>query len=166
MMVRRATPNDASTLAEMMAEFYAEANYPLDKEWAIDAFAALLGNEALGAAWLAFEADEPAGYVVLTTRFHMEYGAPGATVDDLYVSHRFRRRGHGDALLRALFDESRRRGARVVQVEAALDNVPAMALYHRFGLRDTHHALLTAPLATASGPEAEVNATTPPLPLG
>ena len=151
--VRKATSEDILALVEMMREFYAEADYPLDRDWAAGSFSALLRDDSLGAAWIVSRDSEPAGYVVLTVRFSMEYGGLDAFVDDLFVRPAFRRRGLGRALLRALFDECGRRRVLAVHVEVGEDNAAAKALYGGFGLKqgDDGRLKLTARLGDATG---------------
>ena len=50
-----------------------------------------------------------------------------------------RRRGIGEQLLRAVVDEARARGARVVQLEVIEGNEPAVALYEKLGFEDVRH---------------------------
>jgi ribosomal protein S18 acetylase RimI-like enzyme len=90
--------------------------------------------------------NEPAGYVVLTVGFRMEYGGLDAFVDDLFVRPDFRRKGFGRAALATLLAECERRGVRAVHLEAGRDNHPAKALYGRFGFRDNDRQLLTVRL--------------------
>ncbi len=78
---RKATLHDILVLVDMMQEFYAEANYTLDREWASAGFNTLLSDDSLGAAWIVFNNSEAAGYVVLTVRFSMEYGGLDAFID-------------------------------------------------------------------------------------
>ena len=150
---RDATLDDIPVLVDLMREFYAEADYPLDRRWAADSFYALLMDASLGAVWIVFHDSEPAGYVVLTVRFSMEYGGLDAFVDDLFVRPRHRRRGLGRAALRALFDECKRRRVLAVHVEVGHDNVAAKALYSSYGLEqgDDGRQKLTVRLADDAG---------------
>jgi [ribosomal protein S18]-alanine N-acetyltransferase len=56
-----------------------------------------------------------------------------ADVQTLAVAPSRRRRGTGSALLEALLDEAARRGCARVFLEVRADNLPALALYERFG---------------------------------
>lgn len=146
--IRKATSEDIPALVDMMREFYAESDYPLDGIWAAGSFRALLRDEAFGAAWIVCTDSEPAGYVVLTVRFSMEYGGLDAFVDDLFVRKEFRRRGLARALLKELFDECASRRVLAVHVEVGRDNEAAKALYGGFGLKpgDDGRLWLTARL--------------------
>jgi ribosomal protein S18 acetylase RimI-like enzyme len=145
---RRADTDDTPLLVNLMAEFYAESQFSLDREWASDSFSVLLGDDSKGAIWIAFQDGEPGGYAVLTLRHSMEYGGPDAFIDDLYVRPPHRRRGLGREALSALFAECARRGVLAVHVEAGRTNVAAQALYRSFGLDvlDDARQLLTVRL--------------------
>jgi ribosomal protein S18 acetylase RimI-like enzyme len=124
----------------MMAEFYAEADFHLDREWASASFATLLGGELRGAAWIVFHHCKPAGYAVLTLRHSMEYGGVDGFIDDLYVRQGDRRLGLGQAALDALIAECRRRNVLALHVEVGNSNIAAKALYRRLGLRPSDDA--------------------------
>ena len=133
-LVRRATVSDLEALVSLMQDFYAEANFPLDLQWAASSFHTLLSNAASGCAWLAHAGAQPVGHTVLTVRHTMEHGGLSGYVDDLFVQPGFRRSGLGRALLAELFAEARSRGCRSIQVELGASNVPARALYSGLGL--------------------------------
>lgn len=64
-------------------------------------------------------------------------GAPSAWVEDVVVREDFRGKGLGRALLDAVLDWARSRGAVRAQLLADLDNVPALAFYDRIGWQPT-----------------------------
>lgn len=134
-VVRQAAAADLSTLVDLMAEFYAESSFPLDRAWAAHAFGELLQNPSLGMVWLLEVDGAPAGHLVLAVRFAMEFGGVLAHIDDLFVKPELRRQGLARAGLRVLLEDCRRRGCRAVQVEVAPDNIAANALYRDFGLK-------------------------------
>ncbi len=150
---RNATLDDIPVLVDLMQEFYAEADYPLDRHWAAASFLALLQNDSLGGIWIVSHNFEPAGYVVLTIRFSMEYGGLDAFIDDLFIRSAYRRRGLGRVALNALFAECERRKVLAVHVEVGQDNVAAQALYRSYGLGPytDGRQMLTVRLGNGSG---------------
>jgi len=152
-MAHKATLDDIPILVDLMQEFYAEADYPLDRHWAAASFSALMQEDALGAVWIIFQDSEPAGHIVLTIRFSMEYGGFDAFIDDLFIRPAYRRCGLGRAALRTLFDECERRKVLAIHVEVGHDNVAAKALYQSYGLKpyDEGREMLTARLGNSYG---------------
>lgn len=131
---RPATAADVPALVDLMAEFYGESSFPLDRASAAQSFDDLLNDPSRGAVWLLEADGAPAGHVVLSVRFAMEFGGLLAYIDDLFVRPGQRRRGLARVGLEALIEECRRRGCRALHVEVAPDNVAANALYRRYGL--------------------------------
>lgn len=133
-VVERARQKDLPGLIELMDQFYAESSHKLDRPWAEESFRQLLGNEALGAVWIAREGAEMLGYVVLTLRHSMEFGGLVGYIDDLFVRANFRRKGAGSALLTHLLRICRSLELQAVHVEVGSTNHVALALYRASGL--------------------------------
>ncbi|MBE9003241.1 GNAT family N-acetyltransferase [Nostoc sp. LEGE 12447] len=129
-----ASHSDIPLLVEMMTEFYAESNYLLDSQWATKSFTTILDRPDLGFIWLLRQSGYPAGYLVLTIRFSMEYGGLDAFIDDLFVREQYRRYGVASHGLSLLLAECRRRDVRALHVEVAPNNVAANATYAKFGM--------------------------------
>ncbi len=144
--VRPAAPADIGRLLDLMAGFYREAGYGMNRALSHRAFVELLHDPALGQVWLLEEDGRTGGYVVLTFGFSMEYGGRDAYVDDLFVLPECRRKGLARAGLGAVLEECRRRGVRAVHLEVARANRPAKRLYAGIGFRRSNRRLLTCPL--------------------
>lgn len=134
-------------LVELMREFYGEAGYPLPKSSAARAFQQLIDAPELGQAWLLTCDDQPAGFLVLTLSYSMEYGGLRGFVDDFFVRPVFRGRGVGAAGLAALEAAARARGVRALLVETSALNATALSVYRRAGYEATDHLWLSRPLA-------------------
>jgi ribosomal protein S18 acetylase RimI-like enzyme len=144
--IRLATPADTPTLLEMMAEFYAESDEPLDRAGSEQAFDRILRDESLGRVWLFEIGGEAAGYVVLTMGYSMQYSGLDAFVDDLFVRAAYRRHGLGREAMDAVVAECRRRGVQAIHLEVDRRNLAAIELYRQFGFRDYNRQLLTVDL--------------------
>ena len=145
--IRQARPSDLPDLLELMREFYAESDYPLNAEHARDAFLPLLSRGELGQVWLASYDGVVAGHLVLTFVHSMEYGGRSAFIDDLYVRPMLRNRGVGKALLRYARSACEALGIRAMHVEVSRVNGPAQAIYRGVGFQSTDRELLTVALA-------------------
>ena len=144
--IRPATLHDVQTLVMLMGEFYREGGYDLPVDAARRTFGHLLASPPLGGVWLMEQDGEPAGHVVLTVAFSMEYGGLRGFIDDLFVRPRFRRRGLAAEALAAVVQACRERGVRALFVETSLGNQPAVGAYQGIGLTDTRRMLMALPL--------------------
>jgi ribosomal protein S18 acetylase RimI-like enzyme len=131
--VRLAAPGDAALLLEMMTEFYAETRFSLDRDRAAEAFERLLEDERLGRAWILSQDGAPAGYVVLTLGFSMEFHGRDGFVDDLFIRPEFRGIGLGRAAMVAVREACSSLGVRAVHLEVDPENRAATGLYRKFG---------------------------------
>ena len=145
--MREAVLGDVRTLVELMAEFYAESGYVLDRARAGAAFTALLSDPRLGRVWLIEQDSAEVGYVVVTFVFGMAYGGLMAFVDDFFVRPAFRNSGLGTAALAAVRDACALLGVRALSVEVAGDNDPALTVYRRTGFAMTDRKLMVLALA-------------------
>jgi ribosomal protein S18 acetylase RimI-like enzyme len=148
--LRLATPADCALLVELMTEFYAEAQYPLNRTRAEAAFSELLSDPKLGLVWLIELEARTVGYVVMTLGFSMEYGGRDAIVDDLFVQPDFRGRGLGTRAFEQVRVACAERGVRAIHLGVARDNDAAQSVYRRAGFVDIDLQLLTLRLADPS----------------
>ena len=132
--MRRAFPGDIGTLVALMAQFYAESDYGLDRDLAEKAFAAILSDERLGYVWLIDEETKVVGYIVLTLGLGMEYGGLMACIDDLFVVPHGRNKGLATAALVQVRDFGKSIDVRAITVEVSHNNGSAQTVYRRLGL--------------------------------
>lgn len=145
--IEPAREQDIPALVGLMRAFYGESDFPLPEAPAARTFAALLADPRLGRVFLLRADGEPAGFVVLTVVFSMEFGGLRGFVDDFFVAPAFRRRGLGAAALAAVRAEAEARGLRALLVETSHDNAKALGVYRQAGFTDSGHLLMRLPLA-------------------
>ena len=113
-----AGPNDVPLLTDMMGEFYAEDGFPFDPGRAREAFAGLIGMPAYGSVLLILRDGKPAGYIVLTYSYAMEFYGRDGFIDDFYIRKDFRCQGLGKQVLAAVEGRVRQEGIQVLFLEA------------------------------------------------
>lgn len=145
--MRPAAPADLDQLVTLMAEFYAESDYPLGRERAAEAFRTLLADERLGRVWLLEVDGRPAGYFVVTLGYSMEYGGLDAFLDDLFVRGEFRHAGLGTRAVEAARAFCLERGVRALHLEVDRANAAAQRVYRKAGFESHDRQLLTLRLA-------------------
>jgi GNAT superfamily N-acetyltransferase len=146
-LVRPAQLSDVTTLATMMIDFYAEAEFALNREAAQRTFERLIQSPERGRVWVLECDSTSAGFIVLTVAYAMEYGGLRGFVDDFFVRSAFRRRGLGAAALASVKAHCLKAGVRALFVQAGPANDPAQRVYKRAGFTDSGHQLLVQPLA-------------------
>jgi diamine N-acetyltransferase len=140
---RAARPHDLPLVLRLMEGFYRDTDTPFREEAAGQALAALVADPSLGRLFLIETGGTPAGYVVLTLGFSLEFLGRDAFVDELYVTPEHRGRGLGPAAIRFLESVATPLGVRALHLEVGPDNERASGLYRRAGFEDRHHHLMT-----------------------
>ncbi|BCJ48400.1 N-acetyltransferase [Actinoplanes ianthinogenes] len=139
--VRRATAEDLPEVATLFAGYLDFYQRPAPRD-TILAFLRERQERTESVVLLARTEDgEPAGIVNIYPTFSSLSMAPVWTLNDLFVAPAARRRGVGQALVRACAAEARAAGAIGVQLQTAPDNETAQALYRSEGFEpDTFSA--------------------------
>ncbi len=141
--LRPALPGDEDGLLAMMSEFYLHERIVLDEPAARGALAALLADPALGRVWWIGGADAPAGYMVVTMCFSLEFAGRYALLDELYVREGFRRGGIGARAVEEAAAACAAWGVQALRLEVAWDNDRARRLYTRLGFTAHDRHIMT-----------------------
>lgn len=141
--IKQAREDDLQLLLEFMEEYYRLDKLPFDHRKASSALGKLLGDDALGSAWLIRVDSASAGYLVLTFGFSLEYHGRDAFIDEIYLRPAFRGKGCGRAAMTLAENQARRRGVQALHLEVDRENRPAQAFYRKAGFRDQGRCLLT-----------------------
>jgi len=138
--VRRAGPDDLQPVARLFDAYRRFYEQPADIDRALRFMGERLrqGDSVVLVAEAVAEqkgAVELAGFVQLYPAFSSVAARRLWILNDLYVDRRSRRRGVGEALMRAAAAWGRDQGALRLVLETMPDNTPAQALYERLGWR-------------------------------
>ena len=129
---------DISTITQMMQDFYAIDNYPMDVEVAKTLFQEFISNEHLGKSWLIYSENEIVGYIILTFIFSFEYGGKIAFVDELFIKETARGKGIGKEAIQFIQKEVPKLSLKLLYLEVEPHNENAQKLYlaHDFELHN------------------------------
>ena len=130
--------HNINTITQMMSDFYAIDNYPIDIEVSKKLFQEFIHNENLGKAWLILEDEEIVGYVILTFVFSFEYGGTIAFIDELYLKESARGKGIGNKTIKFIKSESTKLSLKLLYLEVENHNEKAQKLYlaHDFAIHN------------------------------
>lgn len=127
---------DISIITQMMQDFYAIDNYPMNIEVAKTLFQEFITNEHLGKSWLIYSKNEIVGYTILTFIFSFEYGGKIAFVDELFIKETARGKGFGKEAIQFIQSEVSKLSLKLLYLEVEPHNENAQKLYlaHDFEL--------------------------------
>ena len=120
---------DIEVITQMMQDFYAIDNYPMDVEVAKNLFQEFITNEHLGKSWLIYSENEIVGYIILTFIFSFEYGGKIAFVDELFIKETARGRGIGKEAIQFIQREVPKLSLKLLYLEVEPHNENAQKLY-------------------------------------
>ena len=129
---------DIEIITQMMRDFYAIDNYPIDVEVAKNLFQEFISNEHLGKSWLIYSENEVVGYIILTFIFSFEYGGKIAFVDELFIKETARGKGFGKEAIQFIQQEVPKLSLKLLYLEVEPHNENAQKLYlaHDFELHN------------------------------
>ena len=130
--------SDISIITQMMQDFYAIDNYPMDIEVAKTLFQEFITHEHLGKSWLIYSENEIVGYIILTFIFSFEYGGKIAFVDELFIKETARGKGFGKEAIQFIQQEVPKLSLKLLYLEVEPHNENAQKLYlaHDFELHN------------------------------
>ena len=129
---------DIEIITQMMQDFYAIDNYPMDVEVTKTLFQEFISNEHLGKSWLIYSENEIVGYIILTFIFSFEYGGKIAFVDELFIKETARGKGFGKEAIQFIQREVPKLSLKLLYLEVEPHNENAQKLYlaHDFELHN------------------------------
>lgn len=129
---------DIEIITQMMQDFYAIDNYPMDVEVTKTLFQEFISNEHLGKSWLIYSENEVVGYIILTFIFSFEYGGKIAFLDELFIKETARGKGFGKEAIQFIQQEVPKLSLKLLYLEVEPHNENAQKLYlaHDFELHN------------------------------
>lgn len=132
MTIVQATRNDLDALTELFDLYRIFYQQTSDLDGARAFLNDRLNNEE-SVVFMAFDDNNPIGFVQLYPSFSSVSMKPTWVLNDLYVKETGRGKGFGEKLIRAAIAFAEEAGAKGVLLETAQDNVTAQRLYEKIG---------------------------------
>lgn len=128
---RRAAPDDAETVAQLLHDFNTEFDTPSPGTAILTRRLRSLLAEPSTIAYLA---GEPAvGVALVTLRSNVWYDGPVALLDELYVAPDRRSGGLGTAMIHLLIADAKEQGISAIEINVDAEDVDAQRFYERHG---------------------------------
>ena len=135
--------NHFPELLLMMQDFYAIDAYAFNKELASSNLQIFTASENIGRIWMIKNADQIAGYVILTFYFSFEFGGKTAFVDELFLKPAYRGKGIGSMVLDFISQKAKEFSLKALHLEVERHNEGGNRLYAKKGFKEHKRALLT-----------------------
>lgn len=149
---RSAGGADVEQLLGFMRGLYEEdGSTPFSRDLVEGALRELLQHPGRGQVWMIERNGEPAGYLVVTWGFSLEFHGRDAFIDELYVAPAHRGLGLGRQAVELAEAACRSAGAWALHLEVEVTNERAHALYRRSGFAERGLRLMTKRLAGRAG---------------
>ena len=128
------TTSNIEIIVNMMQDFYAIDNYPIDSEVTKILFQEFIANENLGKAFLICHSDEGriseiVGYAIITYIFSFEYQGKMAFFEELYLIDAARGRGIGQEAIEFVKNFAKSQNVKMMYLEVENNNQKAQKLY-------------------------------------
>ena len=135
---RLASDEDAPVVAHLFAEFRDLLGGSSPSVTVIERGVRRVMKTGDGEFLLAFADDGgPVGFAQLRYRWSVWTDSPDGWLEDLFVSERHRRHGHGRGLLGEVISRARARGCGRLELDVLDANEEAIGLYRSLGFSDT-----------------------------
>ena len=132
MNIKRIALSEAHLVTGLFNQYRVFYNKPSDEPLAESYIKERLAkNESV--IFVALEGDAPVGFTQLYPKYSSVSANKNWILNDLYVDSGFRKKGFGEALIKAAMGFAKGEGATYVQLETAVDNYTAQSLYEAIG---------------------------------
>ncbi|WP_375605374.1 GNAT family N-acetyltransferase [Flavobacterium davisii] len=118
-----------SLAVQMMQDFYAIDNYPINPSISSALFDQFISNNNLGKCWFIYQENKIVGYIILTFIFSFEYQGTLAFIDELYLTESSRGKGIGKKALDFIKEQSLKLNIKMIYLEVEEHNNNAQKLY-------------------------------------
>lgn len=149
-VIRPARLSDRAELLALIRAYYCFDHIRFNPGTIARALDKLLRSRALGRVWIMREGARPAGYVVLTYNFDLEFGGIEGLVTDLFIDARYRGRGWGRRALDVVDDYCRAREIGMVELQVEHANSEAQAFYRKLGFKQLSRIVMTREVRSRS----------------
>ena len=131
-----------NTIVQLMSDFYAIDNYPIDVQLAKRNFEYFIQQPQLGRVFEIRYENAIVGYILFATLFSFEFGGTIAFLDELYISEKMRGKGLGKKAVEFAKNFANEQDYKVLYLEVEPHNEKAQELYKKSEFKSHHRGLM------------------------
>lgn len=140
--LRGISGKDVPGVLRQMRRLYEEDGDPFDEVATERTLREFISSPEAGRGWVILVEGQPAGYMILTFGYSLEFYGRDGCLDELYLDGSFRGRGVGRKALDYLLEESRKLGLVALHLEVERNNQAAKHLYVEMGFENRERYFL------------------------
>ncbi|MFB2939211.1 GNAT family N-acetyltransferase [Aerosakkonemataceae cyanobacterium BLCC-F154] len=140
---KTATNSDRNLLLTLTKEFYQLEHLTYNVEVLNKCFDEVFSNDNLARIWIIYADREPAGYLVLTFGYSLEFHGRDALIDEFYIRETYRSQGIGKQTLEFVKTTCQNLGIKAVHLEVNHQNTRAKSIYQKAGFVEHDRYLMT-----------------------
>jgi len=140
---KTATNSDRNLLLTLTKEFYQIEHLKYNVEVLNKCFDEIFTNDNLAIIWIIYANLEPAGYLVLTSGYSLEFHGRDALIDEFYIRENYRNQGIGKQTLEFVITACKNAGIKAVHLEVDHKNNRAKTIYQKAGFVEHDRYFMT-----------------------
>lgn len=140
---KTATNSDRNLLLTLTKEFYQIEHLTYNVEVLNKCFAEIFTSDNLAIIWIIYANLEPAGYLVLTFGYSLEFHGRDALIDEFYIRENYRSLGIGKQSLEFVITACKNAGIKAVHLEVSHENNRAKTIYQKAGFVEHDRYFMT-----------------------
>lgn len=143
-LLRKATPDDANQIIQMMSDFFSLFQYPFDRHEREKQIQDIMRNPTWGQIWMCCdESEQVIGYQFVAFTYSFEFKGRVAYLDEYFIKEEHRGQGIGQRYLNALLERYKQEHFGSMRLEIESYNQRAYYLYEKMGfkLHGTRHLM-------------------------
>lgn len=140
---KTATNSDRNLLLTLTKEFYQIEHLTYNVEVLNKCFDEIFTNDNLAIIWIIYANLEPAGYLVLTFGYSLEFHGRDALIDEFYIRENYRNQGIGKQTLEFVQTTCQNLAIKAVHLEVDHKNTRAKTIYQKAGFVEHDRYLMT-----------------------
>ncbi|MBE9228224.1 GNAT family N-acetyltransferase [Phormidium sp. LEGE 05292] len=140
---KTASNDDRNLLLTLTKEFYQLEHLTYNVEVLNKCFDEIFTNDNLARIWIIYDDREPAGYVVLTFGYSLEFHGRDALIDEFYIRETYRSQGIGKKTLKFVKKACQDVGIKAVHLVVAHENHRAKTIYEKAGFTEHQRYIMT-----------------------
>lgn len=140
---KTATNSDRDLLLTLTKEFYQIEHLTYNVEVLNKCFDEIFTNDNLATIWIIYADREPAGYLVLTFGYSLEFHGKDALIDEFYIRETYRSQGIGKQTLEFVKTTCQSLGIKALHLVVAHENHRAKTIYQKAGFTEHERYIMT-----------------------